>query len=346
MRPTALTDSVFMLSVMISVIVPVYNREDLVSETIDSVLKQTYLNWELILVDDGSTDNTWVILESYSKRDARIKAFKRDREPKNANTCRNIGAVNARGRYFVFLDSDDLLLPTTLEERINSIEKVKEDFILRFSHRLVDGKTVARRTAPPESPLLIRVQFLTGIWPYNTPSLFIKKEVFHSVGMFDENLSRMQDPDLYLRLTNSSYGFVFSASKHCDTLIRSYKRSEGTPKNHIFSSFSYFLDKYLNQLAENSEEAQLFRLTINKFVFQLITLNKPKDLLSSGIRSSWTKIANHSRLKFRERMSFYLIVSIFVFVPSKLGYRLSMDLNNLFFKSNGNYHETNRRVLV
>lgn len=90
-------------SPLISIIIPVYNREKLVQETLVSVIAQTNENWECIVIDDGSTDKTWQGLETYSKKDDRIKPIKRYRGPKRANTCRNIGIENSEGEYLIFL---------------------------------------------------------------------------------------------------------------------------------------------------------------------------------------------------------------------------------------------------
>lgn len=105
------------MNAKISIIIPVYNREKLVVETLGSVLAQTYENWECIVVDDGSTDNTWQVLLTFAEKDERVKVFQRDREPKGAPTCRNIGMEQAKGAYLIFLDSDDLLAPWCLTER-------------------------------------------------------------------------------------------------------------------------------------------------------------------------------------------------------------------------------------
>jgi glycosyltransferase involved in cell wall biosynthesis len=121
-------------SPLISVIIPVYNREKLVQETLISIMAQTNENWECIVIDDGSTDKTWQVLETYSKTDGRIKPIKRYRAPKGANTCRNIGVEKSEGEYLIFLDSDDLLAPWALEERVRFYEDNKNcDFIVSTS---------------------------------------------------------------------------------------------------------------------------------------------------------------------------------------------------------------------
>ncbi len=108
---------------LISIIIPLYNREKLIVKTLKSILAQTYTNWECIVVDDGSTDNSWGVLQDYAKRDRRIKPIQRKQEPKGAPTCRNIGMEQAKGEYLIFLDSDDLLAPWCIESRINILNE-------------------------------------------------------------------------------------------------------------------------------------------------------------------------------------------------------------------------------
>jgi len=105
-----------MESSLVSVIIPAYNRADLVEETLDSILNQTYTNWECILVDDGSTDGTIQLLKEYALKDPRFIVLSRDDDrKKGANACRNIGLENAKGDYIIFFDSDDLMTPHHIE---------------------------------------------------------------------------------------------------------------------------------------------------------------------------------------------------------------------------------------
>ncbi len=85
---------------LISIIIPVYNREKLLAFTLDSIINQSYQNWECILVDDCSTDSTFFLMQEYQKKDKRIKAFKRPLSlRKGANSCRNYGFLQASGSY-------------------------------------------------------------------------------------------------------------------------------------------------------------------------------------------------------------------------------------------------------
>ena len=100
---------------LISVIVPVYKVEKYLPACLDSLLAQTYQNFELLLVDDGSPDKCWEILQQYAAQDARVCIFRK--ENGGVSSARNFGLEQARGEYICFVDSDDLVLPQYLEWR-------------------------------------------------------------------------------------------------------------------------------------------------------------------------------------------------------------------------------------
>ena len=109
---------------MISIIIPAFNREDYISETLDSVLSQTYKNWECIIVDDGSTDETEKIVKKYIEQDSRFQFFYRpESKLKGANSCRNFGFEMAKGEYIKFLDSDDLLNSECLDKQVQILDE-------------------------------------------------------------------------------------------------------------------------------------------------------------------------------------------------------------------------------
>jgi len=103
---------------LISIITPLYNASKYISQTIDSVLQQTYQNWEMIIIDDVSSDNSCDIVEDYTLKDPRIKLIRSTVNQGPAKT-RNIGIKAAKGRFIAFLDSDDLWLPEKLEKQIH-----------------------------------------------------------------------------------------------------------------------------------------------------------------------------------------------------------------------------------
>ena len=105
---------------LVSIIIPVYNRENLLQETLDSILYQSYSNWECIIVDDGSDDMSYQIAQRYSSRDSRFKSFLRPWfRKKGANTCRNYGFELSNGEYIQWFDSDDIMDSEMIEIAIN-----------------------------------------------------------------------------------------------------------------------------------------------------------------------------------------------------------------------------------
>lgn len=125
-----------MFNPLVSIIIPTYNRANLISETLKSVLDQTYTNWECIVVDDGSTDDTASIVADYVKSDARFQYHKRpETKIKGANACRNFGFEISKGEYVKWLDSDDLISDDLLDSQIKTIS-----FTSEFKNVIVTSK--------------------------------------------------------------------------------------------------------------------------------------------------------------------------------------------------------------
>ncbi|MSR89726.1 glycosyltransferase family 2 protein, partial [Patescibacteria group bacterium] len=107
---------------LVSIVVPVYNAASFIDETIKTVLDQTYTNWELLLVDDKSTDKSVKLIKPYLTKDKRIKLLS-NKKNSGAAISRNKGIDAAKGRYIAFLDADDLWLPTKLEKQVAFMQK-------------------------------------------------------------------------------------------------------------------------------------------------------------------------------------------------------------------------------
>ena len=123
-----MSDKTTVLDTLISVVIPVYNVEKYLRQCLDSVLNQTYNYFEVIMVDDGSTDSSYDICLEYSERDDRFKSF--HKENGGASSARNYALDKATGEYLFFLDSDDWIEKNTLERLINTVEDNNVDFVL------------------------------------------------------------------------------------------------------------------------------------------------------------------------------------------------------------------------
>jgi glycosyltransferase involved in cell wall biosynthesis len=185
---------------LVSIVIPSYNREVLITETLDSLLTQSYTNWEAIIVDDGSTDNSLIVLETYSKKDKRISFFVRDRLPKGAPTCRNLGVEKAKGEFIIFLDSDDILAPYCLNKRLKEFKADPScDFLvfpmLLFKER--PGDTNLLWNVDNEEDDLDR--FLRADTPWAITCPIWKKESIKKVGGWDEEVLTWQDWEWHIK---------------------------------------------------------------------------------------------------------------------------------------------------
>ena len=124
-----------MIKDLVSIIVPIYNRQRYISDCIESILMQSYCCWELILIDDGSTDQSGTICERYSKNDRRIKYFHFSNE--GPSVSRNRGIKYALGNYIMFIDSDDMLFPSAISELMELMDGIGVD--------IVQGQTVRNK---------------------------------------------------------------------------------------------------------------------------------------------------------------------------------------------------------
>ena len=189
---------------LVSIIIPAYNRAHIIGVAIESVMNQTYQNWECIIVDDGSDDNTEEVVNKFIERDARFIWLERNRQPKGASTCRNIGAEHASGVYLIFLDSDDYLLPFCIENRVNqSILNPNYNFY-EFPMGIKNGN-ITKKEIPIKNDYLI--DFLSYELHWQTMCVFWDKEYFLTL-KFNPSYPRYNDPELMIRaMTKDRNGY-------------------------------------------------------------------------------------------------------------------------------------------
>ena len=194
---------------LISIVIPLYNRVCLVGETLESIRAQTYPYWEVIVVDDGSDDGSFELVEVMARNDSRIKLMKRSRLPKGGSVCRNIGAEHATGEYLIFLDSDDLLAPFCLEQRLEyCLQFPDQDFLvfpmLIFKEQPYDTLRYWN-TGTIESDLA-RFLRADGVWQTTCP--IYHKDSFSRSGGFDEDLPFWQDYEFQTRLLIQNFKYI------------------------------------------------------------------------------------------------------------------------------------------
>lgn len=238
-----------MENVGISIIMPTYNREGLILHAIQSILGQTYTNWELIIVDDGSTDGTLQVVQSVN--DQRISYIKNEKNM-GAALSRNKGAQLANYNYLAFQDSDDAWRSDKLEKQMGYLSKHAEfDMVYSsFVNHHLDGSKVLvpnRQIGEREGKLLptLLVNNVIG-----TPTILIKKETFENNGGFDGTLSALEDWDFVLRVSEASpIGFL------SEVLVDAYQ-TEGSLS---YDGAGYFHAR-CKMLASHYREAQEMNL--------------------------------------------------------------------------------------
>jgi len=143
---------------LVSILTPTYNTEKFIRSTIESAQNQTYTNWEMILVDDASTDNTITIIEEFVKKDSRIKLFKLPQNRGNG-FARNAALEKATGKYIAYLDADDLWFPEKLEKQIQFLKANNLHFTFSFYDSInEEGNDLNRRVESP-NPLTYKQLF-------------------------------------------------------------------------------------------------------------------------------------------------------------------------------------------
>ena len=182
------------------VIIPTYNRAQLIGETLDSIIKQTYTEWECIVVDDGSTDETFKVLDSYKLRDSRITYHKRHLElPKGANSCRNLGFSKSSGKFIIWFDSDDLMISDHIQKKVKAIQNSGADFVVAQTSNF-EGEQLLEPYIYDKKPYGIKASdFILLKIHWYTYDVMLKKEVAEKIS-WNEKMQSWQDYNYFCKM--------------------------------------------------------------------------------------------------------------------------------------------------
>lgn len=260
---------------MISIIIPNYNKSQFVAETINSVKKQTYDNWEAIVIDDCSSDNSLDIIEKLIANDNKFR-LKVNFSNKGANYSRNLGIKEAKGDFIIFLDSDDILSKDCLKNRIEFfIERSNIDFAVfcmgSFNEVIGDNTFLWNKF---EGNLVKR--FLSHDLPWAIPSLLWKKSSLEMLKGFDESFKRYQDVELHIRaMLDDNINYAIQNSNKADCYYRisderfgkDYFKFIQNKKNGVLHFISFF-ESYLKNIG-NNKSIKYLKLTFFQFLSDL-----------------------------------------------------------------------------
>jgi len=226
----------------VSVVMPVYNNEKYVEESILSIINQDYSNMEIIIIDDHSTDNSWNIIKEYAIKDKRIIPIRNEKNMKIPKT-RNKAYKICKGKYIVIQDGDDVSLPTRISKQVQFMENNPEYAVIGSDMLVIDESSniIGKRSYESNYKKIKRI--ITRINPIPQPTVIIRKDVLNEIGYYNEEYVRCSDYDLWIRIARK-----YKISILNDYLVK-YRRSNdhGLIKNYD-QSLNYTLiiqKKYL-----------------------------------------------------------------------------------------------------
>ena len=195
---------------LISIIIPTYNRAHLIGETLDSILVQTYPNWECIVVDDGSTDTTADVMREYIKKDNRFQYHQRPiNKIKGPNSCRNYGFEMSNGEYIKWFDSDDVMLPYLLEKQVLSFAKNVEMSVCKLSYFDFERRVPIKENII-SSKNLIEDYLIGNVTFYISGPLWKRSFLEKQNQLLDESLTNLDDWDFNLRMLYQKPNITYS----------------------------------------------------------------------------------------------------------------------------------------
>jgi len=291
----------------VSVVIPTYNSAQFIVETLESVFAQTYKDYEVIVVDDGSTDNTKEVLKPYMSKIRYIY-----KENGGAASARNVGIKNAQGEYIAFLDSDDLWLPEKLEKQVRYFEKHPQIDMV-FADCIRFGEEVSN-TPRNYTKRLISNDMFVNIWWYNivpTSTVMVRKSCFEKVGLFDESreLETTEDKEMWLRIAREyKVGYL-------KEIVTKYRvRTSGYSRSNIdraYNSAKLVIDKYWKDVKTRGYTRKFYNLKLHRYY-----LNYGLSLFSIGDSKG-------AHMKFREALRYNpkSLKALFWYLITSLNYR-------------------------
>lgn len=188
-----------MMRPLISVLMPVYNSEDYLKQAIESILNQTFTNFEFLIFDDGSTDKSKEIILKYAEKDSRIIFFL---SPENQGYTKHLnkGLEIAKGKYIARMDSDDICLPNRLQMQVNFMEKNEKVWVLGASSLIIDKDAnevgISTRITDPEK--LYFISFFIN--PLSHPTVIFRKDQILKIGGYNNAKVPSEDFDLWVKV--------------------------------------------------------------------------------------------------------------------------------------------------
>jgi len=265
---------------LVSVIMPAYNAERYIADSIRSVLTQTYSDWELVVVDDGSTDQTSEVVRELAARESRIKYV--HQENGRLGKARNIGILNSSGQFVAFLDSDDLWLPEKLELQVRAQQTTDADVVFAGGYIFFDENAKDETICYPiVSGRLAGAELLDRLLKFNfipVLSVMMKRKCFDEAGPFEEGkpFHGCEDYDLWLKLAKNRAVFFGMDQK----LVR-YRRHAGAmthKDSHVLKPMLLVVQRHIgDSTMPDADKRQRIRRLYRELIAALLDEGKPVE---------------------------------------------------------------------
>lgn len=222
---------------MFSVVIPLFNKEDCIAKTLESVLNQSFLDFEVIVVDDGSTDASPKIVSSITDHRVRLITQKNG----GPSSARNRGILEAKYEYIAFLDADDLWSPVFLEEMVGLIHRFPDAHCWGFNYSVIKERK-AQAPEPEGDSGYIDGKWRFSYFPFCSSSCCCRRSSLIELGCFDERIMYGEDLDMWFRLLLAGRGVM-------DTRVMAYYNQDVTDslmqkRIPLEKHLPYFMDKY------------------------------------------------------------------------------------------------------
>lgn len=269
---------------LISVVIPTYNRADLIKRAISSVLEQSYRNLEIIVVDDNSQDNTESVVQGID--DDRIHYY-RQTTNQGGSVARNEGIRKSQGKYIAFLDSDDLWLPSKLESQLQAINANASnlDQVVSYTKFQKSSRVFYQRSILPrrgkKNEETVADYFWLGEGEILTSTLLVSRSLAVA-NLFQPGLAKHQDLDFVLRLGQNDTKFIFI--DQVLTIWHNESRSDRISKRINYQLSLDWIESYRGKISERAFKGFVLKEVVPKMLLNENTKSTAVNLLIGGFR--------------------------------------------------------------
>lgn len=252
---------------LVSIVMPVYNAGEFLCASLDSILAQTYKNWELIAVDDGSTDNSLQILQDYSQKDQRIRVYSQVKNQGVSRTA-NFALKHIKGKFIARMDADDIMYPQRISKQVSFLKKHPAVVAVGGQCLLIDkkGEKIGRKTFPTNNESIYRMMYRA--MPIQQPTLMVNKRLLpKNFIWYEKEYTTAEEVDLLFRL------FQYGKIANLDDFVLKYRLHQNNvslidPKRTFFLTYQTRKEAVKKYCYQPTFEARL----INFFQWLAITL--------------------------------------------------------------------------